>query len=132
MKVENQAVIIERAAWYSIKNFFLKIYSFHLYGFFCIFLFANNNPVVPHQPRAKLSHILLFCYSLLLLLSPKHCVKIVLYSELFWSAFSADYFETMLLNTGDVTVHHRNIQTLMIELFKQESMTFLLQSWILC
>ena len=83
-------------------------------------MFANNNPVVPHQPRAKLSHILLFSYSLLLLHSPKHCVKIVLYSELFWSAFSADYFETILLNMNDITIHHRNIQTLMIELFKKK------------
>ena len=118
MKVENQAVIIERAAWYSITNFILKIYSFHLYGFFCMFLLANNNPVVPHQPRAILSNILLFSYSLLLLHPPKHCVKIVLYSELFWSAFPTNYFETMLLNMSDISMHHRNIQTLMIELFK--------------
>ena len=27
-------------------------------------------------------------------------------------------FETMLLNMNDITIHHRNIQTLMIELFK--------------
>ena len=27
-------------------------------------------------------------------------------------------FETMLLNTNYITIHHRNIQTLMIELFK--------------
>ena len=33
----------------------------------------------------------------------------------------SDYFsdfETMLLNMNDITIHHRNIQTLMIELFK--------------
>ena len=83
-----------------------------------MFLLANNNPVVPHQPRAILSNILLFSYSLLLLHPPKHCVKIVLYSELFWSAFPTNYFETMLLNMSDISMHHRNIQTLMIELFK--------------
>ena len=27
-------------------------------------------------------------------------------------------FETMLLNMNDITIHHRNIQTLIIELFK--------------
>ena len=27
-------------------------------------------------------------------------------------------FYTMLLNMNDITIHHRNIQTLMIELFK--------------
>ena len=27
-------------------------------------------------------------------------------------------FETMLRNMNDITIHHRNIQTLMIELFK--------------
>ena len=27
-------------------------------------------------------------------------------------------FETMLCNINDITIHHRNIQTLMIELFK--------------
>ena len=27
-------------------------------------------------------------------------------------------FETMLRNINDITIHHRNIQTLMIELFK--------------
>ena len=28
------------------------------------------------------------------------------------------HFETMLLNMNDITIHHRNIQILMIELFK--------------
>ena len=27
-------------------------------------------------------------------------------------------FDTMLLNMNDITIHHRNIETLMIELFK--------------
>ena len=35
-------------------------------------------------------------------------------------------FEAVLRNINDITIHHRNIQTLMIE-----SMILLLQSWIL-
>ena len=41
---------------------------------------------------------------------------IYLFSILFTDHFSD--FETMLLNMNDITIHHRNIQTLMIELFK--------------
>ena len=37
-------------------------------------------------------------------------------------------FETILWNMNDITIHHRNIQSLMIELFKIN----FIYSWILC
>ena len=74
------------------RKLYFEIYSFHLNGFCCIFLFSNDNLIIAHQPRAILfSYILLF---FLFLYLPKHCVK----SARIW-VFSGPHFPAFKLNT---------------------------------